>query len=267
MSLPLPQLSLGDWVLIRDQRQRRYLFRLVAGQVFAHHRGALRHEEIMEVGPGGRLGTAQGEVFWIHRPSLEDYVLEMPRQATPTYPKDAATIAFMLDLAPGMRVLEAGSGSGGLALYLARAVGPAGQVISTDLNPRHLHQAQHNLLAYESWDNVLFHLGDVLQYELPPQSLDGIALDLMEPWNLLDHLVPALHPDRSLVTYLPNLTQVVHLLEELRRRNLPLRHHRTIEVTHREWEIRPPVAHPKFQQVGHTAFLTQLRKTATPSGM
>jgi len=35
---------------------------------------------------------------------------------------------------------------------------------------------------------------------------------------------------------------------------------RTLEVLHREWDVRPPIAHPKFQQVGHTAFLVQLRR-------
>ena len=254
-------LQWGDWVLIRDQRQRRYLFRLSVGQTFSHHRGALRHEEIVQAGPGGRIGTPQGELFWVHRPTLEDYVLEMPRQATPTYPKDASSMAFLLDLAPGMRVLEAGSGSGGLTLFLARAVGPTGQVLSTELNPRHLQQAQRNLHAYETWDNVVFHLGDPQQMELAAQSLDGVALDLMEPWTVLPQLVGALRPDRSLVTYLPNLTQVVQLLEEIKRLNLPLRHQRTIEVLHREWEIKPPIAHPRFQQIGHTAFLTQLRRT------
>ena len=53
---------------------------------------------------------------------------------------------------------------------------------------------------------------------------------------------------------------MVTLLEQVKVQQLPYSHERTLEVLHREWDIRPPVAHPKFQQVGHTAFLVQLRR-------
>ena len=33
-----------------------------------------------------------------------------------------------------------------------------------------------------------------------------------------------------------------------------------MKVSHREWEIRPPVARPSFQTARHTAFLVQLKK-------
>lgn len=253
-------MTYGDWAMLQDRRGRVYLFRLQEGGVFNYHRGSIHHEAILQAGAGQFIATPQGERFSIHRPTLEDYVLQMPREATPTYPKDAATICFLLDLAPGMQVLEAGSGSGGLTLYLARAVGPMGQVWSYEARPRHLERARHNLRAFEDWGNVTFVEADLAQAELPPGSFDGIALDLMEPWAVLPAITPALKSDRFLVCYLPNLTQVVRLLEEIKTQKLPFLHERTIEVQHREWEIRPPIAHPRFQQVGHTAFLVQLRR-------
>ena len=91
-------------------------------------------------------------------------------------------------------------------------------------------------------------------------SLDGVALDLMEPWTVLGNVVTALKVDRSVVAYLPNITQVVTLLEEVKQAGWPLQHERTLEVILRSWDVRPPIAHPDFQQVGHTAFLTQLRR-------
>jgi tRNA (adenine57-N1/adenine58-N1)-methyltransferase len=251
----------NDWALLQDRRGRTYLLRLEPHARFDSHRGSISHEQIVEAGFGGSVSTGQGERFTVHRPTLEDYLLCMPREATPTYPKDAATIAFLLDLAPGMRVLEAGAGSGGLTMYLARAVGPGGQVWSYESRPRHLGRAKRNLAAFEDLGNVVW-VGAALGAvdTLGENSLDGVALDLMEPWSVLRAVTPALKPDRFLVTYLPNLTQVLALLEHLRTHNLPYLHERTLEVMHREWDLRPPVAHPKFQQVGHTAFLTQLRR-------
>ncbi|MER3479846.1 MAG: SAM-dependent methyltransferase [Meiothermus sp.] len=251
----------GDWVLLQDRRGRKYLFRLKEGGSFDHHRGSLEHEEILRGGYGSRISLGSGEPFSIHRPALEDYVLHMPREATPTYPKDAAMMVLLLDLAPGMRVLEAGSGSGGLTMYLARAVGPGGQVWSYERKARHQERAKRNLAAFEDWGNVVWVQGDLSAVDnLVDNSLDGIALDLMEPWTVLENVVKALKPDRSVVTYLPNLTQVVTLLEEVKRAGWPLQHERTLEVMGRSWDLRPPIAHPDFQQVGHTAFLTQLRR-------
>lgn len=253
-------MTYGDWALLQDRRGRTYLFRLKQGSSFNYHRGSIHHEAIVQAGAGKQIATPQGESFTIHRPTLEDYVLNMPREATPTYPKDAATICFLLDLAPGMRVLEAGSGSGGLTMYLARAVGPAGQVWSYEARPKHQAQARRNLSAFEDWGNVTWVEADLSKAELPPDSFDGIALDMMEPWTVLPAVTPALKPDRFLVCYLPNITQVVVLLEHLRVHHLPYLHERTLEVQHREWDIRPPIAHPRFQQVGHTAFLVQFRR-------
>lgn len=254
----------GDWVLLQDRRGRKYLFRLKEGQSFDHHRGSVKHEEILRAGYGSRITLGNGEPFSVHHPTLEDYVLHMPREATPTYPKDAAMITFLLDLAPGMQVLEAGSGSGGLTLFLARAVGPGGQVWSYESKARHQERAKRNLAAYmdsrETWGNVTFVLGDLREARLEPHSLDGVALDLMEPWTVLGNVVTALKVDRSVVAYLPNITQVVTLLEEVKQAGWPLQHERTLEVILRSWDVRPPIAHPDFQQVGHTAFLTQLRR-------
>ena len=252
-------MNVGDWVVLQDRKARKYLFRLKENGRFESQRGIIQHQTILSQGSGSRVTTASGEEYWVHQPTLEDYVLLMPREATPTYPKDAAAICSLLDLAPGKRVLEAGSGSGGLTMFLARAVGQTGEVWSFESKHRHLEQAQRNLEGFEDWGNVRWHLQDVAEASLEPASFDGIALDLMEPWLVLPKLVAALKPDRFLVTYLPNITQVVRLLEAIA--PLPLMHDRTLELTQREWDIRPPVAHPHFQQVGHTAFLTRLRKT------
>lgn len=248
----------GEWVLLKDAKGRAYLLRLREGGVFSHHRGTVSHEAIREAGPGGRVYTHLGEGLSVHRPSLEEYVLHMRRAATPTYPKDAAAMVMLLDLFPGARVLEAGTGSGGLTLFLARAVGQEGRVVSYEKRPHHLRQAQENVRAFSRLDNVDFILGSLEEAELPEEGFDGVALDLMEPWTVLEKAVRALRTDRFLVAYLPNLTQVLELVQ--RAEGLPLVLEKVLEVQHRTWEIRPPVAHPSFQQVGHTAFLVQMRK-------
>ncbi|SDE97717.1 tRNA (adenine-58-N(1)-) methyltransferase [Thermus arciformis] len=249
---------MSEVFLLKDGKGRAFLVRPRLGGVFHHHRGTVPHEAILEAGPGGVVRTHLGEPLSVHRPTLEEYVLHMRRSATPTYPKDASAMVALLDLAPGMRVLEAGTGSGGLTLFLARAVGREGLVDTYEKRPHHLKQAVENVRAFWPVDNVRFHEGGLEEAELPQEAYHGVALDLMEPWKVLEKAASALMPDRFLVAYLPNVTQVLETLRAAE--GLPLRLERMLEVAWREWEVRLPVAHPRFQQVGHTAFLLAFRK-------
>mgnify|MGYP003346293774 CR=1 FL=1 len=54
----------------------------------------------------------------------------MPRGAQVVYPKDAAQIVMWADIFPGATVVEAGVGSGALSLWLLRAIGPSGRLVS-----------------------------------------------------------------------------------------------------------------------------------------
>lgn len=253
----------GDWALLEDKKGRRYLIRLKEGGRFSHHRGAVDHAEIVAAGSGGVVHTHQGEPLFVYRPTLEEYVLLMQRGATVTYPKDAAAMVMMLDLAPGMRVLEAGTGSGGLALFLSRAVGETGEVHSYELRPAFQKRAGENIRAWGA-TNVRLFAGDLAEAELPKAHYDAVALDMMEPWKVLEKVAWALKPGRPVVLYLPNITQVIEVLETAREKGLPFRKKRVQEVIHREWDVRPPIAHPAFRQVGHTAFLLELRRIRKP---
>jgi SAM-dependent methyltransferase len=66
-------------------------------------------------------------------------------------------------LAPGMRVLDLGSGAGNVARLAAELVGPGGSVVSIDRDPAAVKLAQQRTDAA----NVEFRVGDV-------QTLDGI---------------------------------------------------------------------------------------------
>jgi ubiquinone/menaquinone biosynthesis C-methylase UbiE len=62
-------------------------------------------------------------------------------------------------LAPGMRILDAGSGAGDVALIAAELVGPTGTVVGLDLNPESLAVARARAGA-AALDNIEFRVGD-----------------------------------------------------------------------------------------------------------
>ena len=67
------------------------------------------------------MRSTRGAEYTVLRPTLEDFVLEMPRGAQVIYPKDLAPICMLADIGPGMRVFESGVGSGALSMTMLRA--------------------------------------------------------------------------------------------------------------------------------------------------
>jgi hypothetical protein len=135
----------GERVLVVDAAGRKYIVRLKAGRQLQLYKGLVSHEIIAAAGFGGSVKTHKGAKLRIHRLDLEEYVLGMKRAATPIYPKDACTILMMLNLSKDSTVLEAGSGSGGLTLYLAGALAGTGTIWSFDTRLAATNQAAKNV--------------------------------------------------------------------------------------------------------------------------
>ena len=114
-------LAAGERVLLVDQKQRRYLMMLVGGETFHTHAGMVAHDDLIGAEEGSQILTTTGRRFLVLRPTLADVVLKMPRGAQVIYPKDLGAILLAADMGPGMRVLEAGVGSGALSMTLLRA--------------------------------------------------------------------------------------------------------------------------------------------------
>lgn len=76
-----------------------------------------------------------------------------------THPGTVDVMLRLLDLGPGMRVLEVGTGSGYSAALLARIVGPAGRVVSLDLDDAPVQRAGR-LHGGVGNGNVEVHTGD-----------------------------------------------------------------------------------------------------------
>ena len=104
--------AFGDKVLLLDNKQRRYLITLAEGAEFHTHAGLVPHAEFVGQPEGVVLKSTKGAAYTALRPTLEDFVLEMPRGAQVIYPQDLAPICMIADIGPGVRVLESGVGSG-----------------------------------------------------------------------------------------------------------------------------------------------------------
>ena len=253
-------LAAGERVLLVDPRGRRYLVRLTGGGAFHTHAGIVAHDDLIGRPEGSAVAASTGRVFLAFRPTLAEVVLKMPRGAQVIYPKDLGAILLAADIGPGMRVLEAGVGSGALSLALLRA---GAEVVGYEVRPDFAAQAKANVLAL---------LGEGAAYRVEERDLyDGIdevgldraVLDLPEPWRALPHLARALRGGGILLSYLPSITQVAELRRELDRHRFVMAE--TAELLRRTWHVEARSVRPDHRMVAHTGFLTTARLLA-PEG-
>ncbi|NBP41462.1 MAG: tRNA (adenine-N1)-methyltransferase, partial [Actinobacteria bacterium] len=204
---------------------------------------------------GSTVRSSKGADYIVLRPTLEDFVIQMPRGAQVIYPKDLAPICMIADIYPGAKVFESGLGSGALSMTMLRY----GAVIDGyEIREDFANRAQTNVrefLGAESLNNFRVSIKDVYA-GITESGFDRMVLDLPEPWRVVPHAEKSLRTGGILVTYSPSITQAVKTRETMADGWLD---HRTLEVLHRTWHIEGSSVRPDHRMVAHTGFLTSAR--------
>lgn len=249
----------GELVLLVDDKNRRWLLRLLAGELFHSHSGIVKHDDAIGHPEGRELRSSLNTRYRVFRPTLSDFVLNMKRGAQVIYPKDLGPILMLADIAPGRRVLESGVGSGALSMALLRA---GADVIGCEIRTDFAARARKNVesfLGAEALERYKVYEHD--SYEgLPASGLDRVLLDLPEPWRVAEHACAALRPGGILLAYAPSITQVSNLRKSLS--SPPWALAETCEVLLRGWHVVGEAVRPDHRMVAHTGFLTHARRLA-----
>ena len=254
------KLAAGDRVLLVDNKGRRHLVMLEAGGQFHTHAGIVAHDDLIDHDDGTTVRTSRGSRLVAVRPTLAEYVLEMPRGAQVIYPKDIGPILVLADVFPGARILESGVGSGALTTALLRAIGPTGHLTGYEIRDDFAQRAIANVHGFLG-DDVPLEVAVRDVYEgIDERELDRIMLDLPEPWRVVKHALGALRPGGILLAYLPTILQVGRLREELA--NAPFGMVETLEILQRGWHVEGQSIRPDHRMVAHTGFLTHARLLA-----
>ncbi|CAH8590778.1 unnamed protein product [Dicrocoelium dendriticum] len=140
------------------------------------------------------VATSRGHV---HILALDPVLwsISLPHRTQIIYPPDASLIVGGLDLVPGCRVFEAGTGSGSLTHFLAQAVHPTGVIHTFEFHAGRVERAREEFRSHCLSELIHVVHRDVIADGFPnigeednPFGVDAVTLDLPQPWLVVPHL-------------------------------------------------------------------------------
>ena len=250
----------GDLVLLISQDRKQFIVRLQAGGQLQTHRGCINHDDLVNQPLGREIQTHLNYPFVILEPSTCDLISELKRTTQIMYPKDIGYVLIKLNVTPDSRVIEAGTGSGGLTLALARALGPAGRLYSYEVRPDVLRLAQKNLTSMGLADRVELKLRDIAD-GFDETDADALFLDMRDPGPYLAQALAALKDGGFFGAILPTTNQVSDLLEAMEAQH-NLGQIEVEEILVRPYKAVPARLRPVDRMIAHTGYLVFARKVS-----
>ncbi|MDP6870222.1 MAG: hypothetical protein QGI21_05565 [Candidatus Poseidoniaceae archaeon] len=190
-------------------------------------------------------------------PRLPELISGMARRAQTISSKDAGVIIARLGIGEGDIVLEAGLGSGGLTLHLAKAIGSDGHLITAEARSEH---AEIGLLNLERASSCFTgfpqhtHLEGMIEDVVPELEFDAVILDMPVHKPAIEKCAPKLKLGGRIACYAPTTSQLEACWNACEEAELTIEW--AGELMEREWgKTAKGGMRPVNGPFGHTAFL------------
>jgi len=169
-------------------------------------------------------------------------------------PKDASIILSYTGAEPGSKVVDAGSGSGFLAIFLARYLNP-GKVYTYEKDERFIKIAKENFKR-TGLKNIVSRKADITE-GIREKNVDLITLDLKDADKVIKHAESSLKKGGMIAIYSPTIDHLERTLKELKRSKFI--GIRIVEGIMREWK-HDYTLRPKTKGIMHTGLLIFAKK-------
>lgn len=247
----------GDLAQLVGLTHKHFIFPLKAGGDFHTHRGVILHDDLIGKPWGSQVFSHTGAPFFLLQPSIADILNDLPRNTQILYPKDIGYILVMMGIAPGQRVMEAGTGSGSMTIALAVAVGAEGRVISYEQKQDTQNLARKNLERVSLASRVDLKLRDI-QAGFDESDADAFFLDVPNPYDYAPQVRAALKPGGFFGMLLPTFNQVEKTLIALKKNHFAFVE--VCEMMLRHYKSDPARIRPTDRMVAHTGYLIFARR-------
>lgn len=253
----------GQLVLVISPKGKRYMHALDPAKEIHTHDGRILMSDIAEAGFGGIVRSHLGHPYRILKPTVYELIKGVKRQTQIMYPKEIGYLLLKLGVTPGSRIIECGTGSGGLTLALATYVGDTGKVYTYERREEFYKNAAKNLARVGLAHRVEQHLCDIEETGFQQTGADALFLDVRVPQDVLHHIQPAVRPGAMCGFLLPTCNQVSDLLRGLEQG--PFTELEALEILVRRYKTVPDRLRPEDRMVAHTGFLVFARCMENPA--
>jgi tRNA (adenine57-N1/adenine58-N1)-methyltransferase len=250
-------LQAGQLVMLVSPKGKRY-FRVLDPEETLHtHDGKLELADVLKQGFGATVNTHLGRPYAVLLPTLYDLIKGIKRHTQIMYPKDIGYALLRLGVGPGKRIIEAGSGSGGMTMALAWSVGESGRVFSYDRREEFSDLCLANLEWAGLASRVEWFNRDISE-GFVQTDVDALFLDVRTPWDYLEQAASAMSAGAPIGFLLPTTNQVQDLLLALE--HAPFGEVEVLEILLRKYKVNGERFRPDDRMVAHTGFLIFARK-------
>lgn len=163
-------------------------------------------------------------------------------------PKDAGLIATYSGLSSGYNILDAGTGSGWLAIFLGNLAHP-GKVHTYEKRKEFYDLAKKNIEA-SGLKNIRIYNDNIRKAKIK-NKYNIITLDLQQPYEVIKKLDKNLKEKGVFVIYSPNIEQIKQSVEVFEELGYKVK---TFENIVREWQVGFS-SRPAHSGILHTGFL------------
>lgn len=246
------KVTAGDVALFVSTDRKNYVRTISGDGSLDTHLGKIAYANLIGLDYGIQIQTHRGNSFFLLQPSFEDLLAHGRHETTIIQPKDLGYIAVKMNIQAGTRVVEAGTGSGGLTTWLAMVVGDGGHVYSYDRKAANIEVARRNLTRAGVAGRVTFQTRDIAE-GVDQTDADAVFLDVTTPQDYLEVARAALIGGGHLGALVPTMNQVIDLVTALYagawfRVEVE-------EILMRSYKVVPARVRPEDRMIGHTGYL------------
>ncbi len=210
-----------------------------------------------DVTAGDRLETHLGEPFAVRALRGPDLFDHLERTGAPMMPRDIGLVLGLTGAGAGDRALDAGTGTGVLAVYLGN-VGV--DLVTYERDPEFAAVARENVARAGVGDRVEVREGDLLDHVADLDTFDLLTLDTEDAAAVLERAPSLLADGGFAVAYCPFVERAREVETAARGAGLRVETRETIQ---REMDFDERGSRPSTAGVGHTGYLVVARQFET----
>ena len=202
---------MADYSVLMENEGRIHVVEVLDEMVKHKGLGVINTATLLEGTKVGDEVLVGQKYLTIMPPRLQELISGMARRAQTISSKDAGFIITKLGVGPGDTVLEAGLGSGGLSLHLAKVMGNSGHLVTAEPRAEHASVGLVNLnRASECFEEFPSHthLEGLVEDVVPDMEFDCVILDMPSHKAAIEACTPKMKFGARLACYAPTTSQL-----------------------------------------------------------